>query len=124
MIELLHGKFDLEKSNNLTQTEVMEWEENGWHYCLKPTGNMRFIISSPKVKIAEESVVDVQQSNQLVIVDIKGVAEFLKVCESTVNNMRRDGIIHGVKLGDGEKAPVRFNLQDVWNDIQKFNSKT
>ena len=54
-------------------------------------------------------------------IDKYEVADLLGVSVSTVDNLRRKGVIRGYRIGNGTKSPVRFVRNEVVADIKHFN---
>jgi DNA-binding transcriptional MocR family regulator len=51
------------------------------------------------------------------------LAKALNCSVSTVDSLRRDGILRSYKLGPADKAPVRFDLQEAIVDIKNYNEQ-
>jgi hypothetical protein len=49
------------------------------------------------------------------------LAEALNCSVSTIDSLRRQGVIKGYRLGQGDKVPVRFDLYEVIEDIKRSN---
>jgi len=64
---------------------------------------------------------DANNSNKHKILDKRQLANELGVSLSCIDQLRRDGLIQGLKIGKGEKSPVRFILEEVIMDLKNAN---
>jgi hypothetical protein len=87
------------------------------------TFNLDTKVLTDEIKKAIADAMPVTAAPATKMISKAELARALDISESGVDQLRRDGILKGYRLGTGLKSPVRFILDEVIKDIKIYNEK-